>query len=140
MSLSSNSRQERGGVHTPSHHLGFISQNSEFIALWPPWSRSGRHQTSLSYQVSRLMFPASEPIFRSSRCPASDHRPRGSWGAPHTTEEQRQPPIMISLLHHYLGCNLGVAPSRLNHLSKAGRFEQRCVPLRGGAPPSSQEK
>ena len=89
------------------------SQNSEFISLWlsllaavePIWPAQ---TNSLSCQVSvPVYFPASEPVFASR--PASDHRPFGSWGAPHTTEEQRQP--SLSLLHNYLSCNLGVAPS-----------------------------
>ena len=104
----------------------FLKNQSSFLYgshRRPPWSRSGRHQNSLSYQVSRLIFSASEPIFAFG--PASDRRPRGSWGGPHTTEEQRQP--SLTLLHDRLSCNLGVAPSSITLTRLAASNSAACL-------------
>ena len=81
-------------------------------------------------RFSRLFFSASEPSFAFG--PASDHRPRGTWGAPHTTEEQRQP--SLSLLHNCcLSCNLGVAPSSitLTRLAASNSVACLCKSTRG---------
>ena len=61
----------------------------------PPWTDRAGTKIRYPTRFSRLLFPASEPIFAFR--PASDHRPRGSRRAPHTTEEWRQPSLPLCL-------------------------------------------